>query len=222
MRRSRGERCSGLNAAARDTRCQYFERRARAFGSAFRPSIRQHRGVHRARRRAGNRRDAKPRLFEKAVQYAPSECPVGTATLKGKIDQYRVLIHCMGSVAATMPCVGSLALSALQRQLCRRVIGAKGDDPAGFDAQWRKSGRDVEEIGGFRRVGHAARSGHMCNLKADARIDHFHNSVTTEVRQLRSAQRTCWSLKVLQYLIHSLSCDRAAMRAAGVCGRSVL
>jgi hypothetical protein len=48
-------------------------------------------------------------------------------------------------------------------------------------------------------------------VKAIARIDHFDNLVTTEVRQLESAQRACWSLKVLQYLIHSLSCGWTAM-----------
>jgi hypothetical protein len=51
-------------------------------------------------------------------------------------------------------------------------------------------------------------------VKADATIDHFHNPVTTEVRRLESVQRAGWSLKVLQYLIHSLSCGWTAMWAA--------
>ena len=36
----------------------------------------------------------KPRLLEKAIQYAPGKCPVRATALQGQIDQYRIPVHC--------------------------------------------------------------------------------------------------------------------------------
>src|SRR5262249_13677593 len=67
-----------------------------ALGLAFDPTVCQRCGIHRSRRRAGNTGDAKPRLFQKAVQNAPRERAVRAATLKREINQYRTAVHGTG------------------------------------------------------------------------------------------------------------------------------
>jgi hypothetical protein len=51
-------------------------------------AIDKHCGIHRARRRAGNAIDSKPRLLEQTIEHAPRECPMRASTLQRKIDKY--------------------------------------------------------------------------------------------------------------------------------------
>jgi hypothetical protein len=74
--RSSGERCSGLSAAARRP--------------ALGPAVGQDCGVHRARRRAGNRDDAQPLFLEQTVEHAPGEGAVRAAALQRQIDRQRI------------------------------------------------------------------------------------------------------------------------------------
>src|SRR5262249_8168898 len=73
-----------------------FQRSARAFRSAFSPTVCQQRGIHCARRRPRNTGNVKPWLFKQAIQHAPRKRPVRAATLKRKINQYRTTVHGIG------------------------------------------------------------------------------------------------------------------------------
>jgi hypothetical protein len=50
-------------------------------------AIDKHCGIHRARRRAGNAIDSKPRLLEQTIEHAPRECPMRASALQRKIDK---------------------------------------------------------------------------------------------------------------------------------------
>src|SRR5262249_12908280 len=78
-----GAETGGLGNAAPEI----LERFARAFGTAGRMAAGQHRGVHRACRRAGNAVDAKPWLLEQPVEHAPCECAVGATALQCKVNR---------------------------------------------------------------------------------------------------------------------------------------
>jgi hypothetical protein len=67
-----------------------IERIARAPSSPERPSVRQHRSIHRARRRARNRRYLQPWLLEQAVEHAPGEGAMRPTALKGEVYEDRV------------------------------------------------------------------------------------------------------------------------------------
>jgi hypothetical protein len=105
----------------------------------FCPSVSQHCGVHRARRRAGNRRDAKPRLLEKAIEHAPGECSVKAAACDRDFSKApdprehracvlmfsEVLQRLLPSTIRTatrrsLPLAGQVVSIALQ-ELCRRT-----------------------------------------------------------------------------------------------------
>ena len=58
-----------------------------AVGPAFGMAIDKHCGIHRARRRAGNAIDSKPRLLEQTIEHAPRECPMRASALQRKIDK---------------------------------------------------------------------------------------------------------------------------------------
>jgi hypothetical protein len=50
-------------------------------------AIDKHCGIHRARRRAGNAINSKPRFLEQTIKHAPSECPMRAPALQRKIDK---------------------------------------------------------------------------------------------------------------------------------------
>ena len=85
---SSGPRWNGLKRAASETRRQNV---SSAVPRARRPrlgiAVDQHRGIHRARRRAGDAVDLEPRLLEQPVEHAPGEGAVRAAALQREIDE---------------------------------------------------------------------------------------------------------------------------------------
>jgi hypothetical protein len=49
--------------------------------------MREHRGIHRPCRRAGNRLDLEPRLLQQPIEHAPSEGAMRSTALKGEINR---------------------------------------------------------------------------------------------------------------------------------------
>ena len=97
---SSGVRCSGLNIAALGHALPVgVERCACARGSTLGPAVREHCGVHGARRRAGDGLDLQPRLLEQPVEHAPGEGAMRAAALQGEVDQQRVLTGILGQHA---------------------------------------------------------------------------------------------------------------------------
>ena len=56
-------------------------------------TIDKHRGIHRARRRAGNAIDSKPRFLKQTIEHAPRECAMRAATLQREIDENWIAIE---------------------------------------------------------------------------------------------------------------------------------
>src|SRR5271166_275688 len=70
-----------------DAAPEILQGRAGAGGPAFRVAIDQHRGIHRAGRRARNAVDSEPGLLEQTIEHAPGECPVRASALQREIDK---------------------------------------------------------------------------------------------------------------------------------------
>jgi hypothetical protein len=100
-----------------------FERRACALGSAGHQSVRHHHRVHRAGGCAGNALDLEPRFFQQAIEHAPGECAMRTATLQREINQdglaglLRLLQSCTSVVNASK---GSAATAFIPAVTLRR------------------------------------------------------------------------------------------------------
>ena len=98
--RSRGERCRGLKAAARETRRQYASSAARAPSA---PPF-DHPSTSTAAFMApadvpGDRLDLDPWLFEQAVEDPPGERAMRAAALQGEVDKNRLALVALSSIA---------------------------------------------------------------------------------------------------------------------------
>jgi hypothetical protein len=80
----------------RDPPPERAKRVTRAGSPAQLMAVDQHRGVHCARRGAGDAVDRKPGLLQQAVEHAPGEGAVRPASLQGKIDQQRLARYRLG------------------------------------------------------------------------------------------------------------------------------
>ncbi len=77
-------------SSIRDAAPEFLKGLPRARGPAFDIAVGEHRGVHRARRRAGNTVDFKPWLFEQTIENAPGERPMRASALQRKIDKHGI------------------------------------------------------------------------------------------------------------------------------------
>ena len=75
-------------SSIRDAAPKFLKGLPRARGPTFDIAVGEHRGVHRAGRRAGNTVDFKPGLFEQTIENAPGERPMRASALQRKIDKH--------------------------------------------------------------------------------------------------------------------------------------